>query len=760
MAIAWMTIGVTTTTIQAAAPALQGQVQTRPLTPQDLKDYGLTGVQKASGLATVGIGQPVYLEALVNAGIPSSDITNVSWALTKPLSSVTALSPSPLGTNVPVYKPADRSATKVAGRTMLLPDVAGPYSVVATIRTANSGSTNITVNITAGTYMGIETCSLCHYTGAIIVPPNKQTVEPWSHTLHATKFAREINGGTDPATSHYSKNCISCHTVGYDTSTNAVNGGFDDVATQLGWTFPTNLNAPNWEMMQTNYPDLANLANIQCESCHGPGSEHAYGLGAANKISIGFGTGDCAQCHDSKNNHSRVAEWKNSRHAVSTRTPSGPNRINCVRCHTAMGFEQFIEHAGSTNLYATNTVYEAITCAACHDPHDATHPHQLRAANTYTLPEGTTVTNVGLGALCMTCHHSRNGSAVTNIANYQQGKPTWAGGSSFGPHDSTAGDMIEGVNGITYGKFIPSGAHSYTITNVCVGCHMQPVATTDPAFTKAGGHTFSMTYLDGTNTIDKVDVCVKCHGPIQHFDMVRKDYNSDGLIEGIQTEVQKLLNEVNALLPDSTYRADGNYVADGNPTNSVSVKTNWPTKFLNAAWNYQFVNVEGSHGIHNAPYAIGLLKASIADLTDDIDHDGLSDTWEIANYGVITVTDGNADSDNDGANNALELAAGTNPKLADSDGDGISDWAELQAGSDPTNANDKPGFVVKIEAAGELEFASEVGKTYRVEMVSENNSAWEVVTPNMPGTGQIISVLVSTKHGPSRAFYRVVQVVP
>ena len=62
-----------------------------------------------------------------------------------------------------------------------------------------------------------------------------------------------------------------------------------------------------------------------------------------------------------------------------------------MRCHTAPGFAKFIANAGSTNSYATNVVYEAITCTACHDPHDATNPHQLRAANSYTLPEGTTV---------------------------------------------------------------------------------------------------------------------------------------------------------------------------------------------------------------------------------------------------------------------------------------------------------------------------------------------------------------------------------
>jgi hypothetical protein len=361
----------------------------------------------------------------------------------------------------------------------------------------------------------------------------------------------------------------------------------------------------------------------------------------------------------------------------------------------------------------------------------------------------------------MECHHSRNGSADSNIEKFKLNQPTWAGGVSFGPHDSTAGDMVEGVNGIDYGKFIPSGAHSYTIENVCVGCHMQTIATNSPnyalGFTKAGGHTFSMTYLNGTNTVDLVDVCVKCHGPIQHFDMVRKDYSEDGVIEGIQTEVQKLLNRLNTLLPDSTYRSDGNYVADGIATNSVSAKTNWPTKFLNAAWNWQFVNVEGSHGIHNAPYAIGLLKASIADLTDDLDHDGLSDKWEIANFGAITAYDGNGD-DRDGVKNSLELSAGTNPNVVDSDGDGVTDLVELQAGSDPLNGLDKPGFVVQIYTAAEIEFASEVGKKYQVQKVSDMSGTWLNVSSVTNGTGSMINMTTSTRSGGTQGYFRVVQV--
>src|SRR6478609_4835091 len=68
-------------------------------------------------------------------------------------------------------------------------------------------------------------------------------------------------------------------------------------------------------------------------------------------------------------------------------------------------------------------------------------------------------------------------------------------------------------------------------------------------------------------------------------------------------------------------------VADGLVKSSISVKTNWQTKFLNAAYNWQFVNNDGSKGVHNAPFATALLKASMADLTGDANNDGLPDSW-------------------------------------------------------------------------------------------------------------------------------------
>ena len=738
-----MAVGAATTAM-AAAPALNGQLVTRPLSPQDIKDYTLTGLQGASGLTTIGVGQPAYLETLVNLTIAPSNIVSVTWGLTNlPVGSLATLLPSPLGSNVPTYKMADRTVSQVPSRMLLRPDVKGQYTVTASIVTATSGSTNLALVITAGTYVGAETCAFCH--GADSFEPDKVT--PWSMTKHATMLTKAIDG---LKSDHYSKNCISCHTVGYDTK--ATNGGFDDVAALYNYTFPAVLTNGNWAAM----PDaLKNLSNIQCENCHGPGSQHVASRMSAktNTISVSWAAGDCAQCHDSKNTHVKNAEWNNSRHAVATRTPSGPNRLACVRCHTAAGFAGYIENAGTTNKYATNYVYEAITCAACHDPHDATNDKQLRADGIITLDDGTSVTNAGLGGFCMNCHQSRNGSVNNSIDKYPLLQQTWNGGSSFGVHDNNAADMLEGVNGYTYGKVIPSSAHRMAISNTCVACHMQTLPTTDPGFTKAGGHTMKMSYeaVSGgvTNVVDVTTICAQCHGPVSTFDMVVTDYNGDGIIEGVQTEVQKLLNKLSTLLPSSTYVASGNYVADG-LVKSPSVKTNWPSKFLKAAYNFQFVNNDLSKGVHNAPYAVGLLRASIGDLTGDSNSDGLPDWWQIQYFGSVTNASAapNYAAAGDGVPNWLKFALGISP---------FTPGASVPGGYvfGPSLNNPAATNTVQIYNAAEIVFDTVVGKTYQVQSIMAVGGEWQNVGGSIAGNGRAISYLTQSRTN-KHEFFRVV----
>ena len=88
------------------------------------------------------------------------------------------------------------------------------------------------------------------------------------------------------------------------------------------------------------------------------------------------------------------------------------------------------QHRQSQRFPPTNTTYAAIGCQTCHEPHGQTIPtndnHLIRVMASATFGDGTVITNGGEGNLCMNCHHSRNGSAVTNVVNYPVGLPTWA----------------------------------------------------------------------------------------------------------------------------------------------------------------------------------------------------------------------------------------------------------------------------------------------------------------------------------------------
>jgi hypothetical protein len=754
MAAGLLSLAAAMSASAAAPPALQAQVIPRPITPGDKAAYGLSSsLQVSGGIKTIGIGSPVYLEAQVNIAVPSSDITNVSWAVSaQPVGSAAVLQPSPLGTNVPIYEPADRSAFQIAGRMFFRPDVTGQYQITATIASANSGTTNITINLTAGTYVGINTCALCHSGGLIA----QDMVQSWQTTGHSQIFTEGIDG----LLGHYSQSCLACHTVGYDQNTNAVNGGFDDIATQIGWTFPPVQTNGNWAALD---PRLKNLANIQCENCHGPGSEHAASLGNTNvsnwpRLELTVNTGDCNQCHDAPTHHIKGTEWYTSKHALASRIPTGPNRPACVACHTSLGFLARIN-----NWSSTNTAFASLGCQTCHEPHGQTtptnNPHLLRVLGDYTMPDGTVVTNAGEGSLCLECHHTRNGAAASNIANYQQGKATWYGGSSFGTHDSPQGDMIEGINAINYGQSIPSSAHRYTVTNLCVGCHMQATAApTDPSFLKAGGHTFHMSYTlvstNGvTNTVDRTDACAQCHGPIDTFNIPRADYDGDGIVDGVQTEVQHLLDKLSTMLPNSTYQSNGNYVADGLVKSSISVKTNWPTKFLNAAYNWQFVTMDGSLGVHNAPFAAGLLKASMADLTGDANNDGLPDVWQIQYFGSITNANAapNANPTGDGIPNWLKYNLGLDPTVAGAtmpNGVVFANGKSLVVNPSSTNS-------IAIYTAAEIAFNTEAGKTYQIQAISSITEAWSNVGNPIPGTGTPISYVTPTR-GNAQQFFRVV----
>jgi hypothetical protein len=88
-------------------------------------------------------------------------------------------------------------------------------------------------------------------------------------------------------------------------------------------------------------------------------------------------------------------------------------------------------------------------------------------------------------------------------------------------------------------------------------------------------------------------------------------------------------------------------------------------------------------------YAAGSHPQNAASVPDDIDGDGLSDSWETSLLGNLSYAPTD-DPDGDYATNEEEETAGSHPavRISDSDDDTISDYNEFQAGTDPTNDAD------------------------------------------------------------------------
>jgi hypothetical protein len=580
-----------------AQTTLLSQLAVRALPQDDIDNYKLPAtMERSGGLATIGLGQATYLDALLDINVPADQIVGVTWALSsKPANSNAVLTDSPLTNDVPVYEPSDRLIYQVAGRQLLRADVAGVYNVRATITTVSAGTVTVSRMLTASTYMGIQACTQCHGNGPSST--DWSMVNAWQNTLHASMFTNSINGHgaiVNGKPYPYTAACWGCHTVGYDANSTVANGGFDKIMAQLGWVAPTILQDGNFAAMPKA---LQNVANIQCENCHGAGSTHIASGGDTRLISKSFSSGVCGQCHGEAPHHVKTAEWNNSGHSIAPRDASGTGRETCVGCHTSNGFVGKI--SGATTV---DTTYNAISCQTCHEPHGETIPstntHLVRTLASVTLADGSAVTNAGMGTLCMNCHQARQ-----NAARYAA---TTAGSTYFGPHHGPQGDMLMGTNGFTYGKAIPSSAHGDVVADTCVACHMQTVAATDPVLGKVGGHTFKVTFPGDASApqTDLVGKCQSCHGPdITAINFPLMDYDGDGVIDGVQTEVQHLLDKLALQLPPV-----------GQAKSSLSIDSSWTQPQLEAAYNYLFVQNDKSLGVHNTAYTVGLLKASIADL--------------------------------------------------------------------------------------------------------------------------------------------------
>lgn len=503
-----------------------------------------TAALYTSGLSNVPIKVPVRVECVSpdakNAGKPA-------WTL---------------------LKPADSKATLVftnTQQTVFTPDVVGAYMVNCNLGT---GFVVNGVQINAGTYIGVTAgnCKQCH----------AKYTEEWAKTNHATLFSRELDNKVDgplgiaPSAAgfitHYSETCTRCHTTGWYPGAFAGAGGYWDAKAKANWTFPTwkqidevfTKKAPsNWEAAPA---EVKNMGVIGCEVCHGPANEHVKNN--AKVMDASFANGVCDQCHGAAANHSKGWQLANSKHTTGTSFEeiNGPARQDCVRCHSAHALASFIANPKSPASWSNEE--STITCVGCHDPHDEKFAFQLRlVGKPLEFPYADKAKDVGLSALCETCHNARR-----NGDDFAAGKTT-----SY-PHYSAAAEMLTDLGGVTYGATVPNSPHGMLVGNApvptgsttpgsakfkwskpedtkgnvpgpCVVCHMWDTVTvmTDTLAFKVGGHSFNAVTPDGKTAYGAS--CKSCHGDVKDFNMKAKaDYDGNGQVEGVQTETKGLLN--------------------------------------------------------------------------------------------------------------------------------------------------------------------------------------------------------------------------
>ena len=641
---------------------------------------GTTGLPFVAnpGLRNVPIGQPLMLQG------PDSGETQTTWnfTLTKPSGSAASLDLIDKTTRFPHFTP----------------DVVGTYTVTETVsaksmkiyagkwigilQPAVDGSDNPRGDLDPGCLSGGG--GLCHSAATL----TKFT--DWRKSGHSEVMVVGMAEG-----SHYNVNsCANCHSVGgtylgADTSA----GSFRNVIAASGFTNATFLSqlvpSLDEEVIEKSpffkgFPQVLQLSEVQCENCHGPNSNgEVHGAGRpdpanAKAARVSFSSDVCAPCHGEPTRHGRYQEWRESGHgdfetAIGEGFSGTPPtiRADCAGCHTGQGFVPFVAQLQGGNPLRTLTpasiallnaagvtrdTVQPITCVTCHTPHDAGKQPglvgnvvKLRGdyqsggawdGNTPLLPSGFQANGVGRGALCITCHNSRNGGSGTTVALHEDGNPIFGNFTSYSaPHEAAQGDVLMGRNAYFFGtgQIGQRSKHSL-LADACVTCHLQKTPA-DPAFgvgltTSGAGtnHSFGIITSPTLTVEEQVNaLCKQCHGDFEGTG-VQKTFETayNNMIKEVQNAILRVkFGSTGAIPPGTTLvfipgrspavsvngaanQTLASYLANapGTPATGPIPASGFQIDLGKANWNATLVEVDQSKGVHNPGFSLDVIQAT------------------------------------------------------------------------------------------------------------------------------------------------------
>ncbi|MBX2993140.1 MAG: T9SS type A sorting domain-containing protein [Bacteroidetes bacterium] len=557
----------------------------------------------STGLRAVGVQSRVYFQ--VDSAGSGAGASPVWTILAKPATSTATLD-SATGSLI--------NSIKV--------DVGGEYVVRATIGALSAQDT-----VFATTYWGVSTDPQ----GGCFCHPNAATIKTnWQASKHATLFNKGITGNSDVSRGQgqYSPSCIKCHTNGWDPNANNNNFGYQ--VKQTGWDTSWYAGLPrygNYYLINQNDTSRWNMltatqkthANVGCESCHGPMVDHKL-TADPKKAGLSIKADVCNVCHDGSRRHSIGTYFEQSGHSqLHYGGAAEGGRANCQPCHTGAGFLYYTRNAPASydtigiaaKWVLSRDAGTSISCQACHDPHGNNNPYQLRSVrldslrNGYRIPESF---NNNPGMLCAHCHSSRYSINVRIKANQP---PYYGFNARFYAHYNTQADMLYGSNGSQVeSDFLGLNTHG-GLEGGCTSCHMQKRKNRlDGSNNLLSNHSFSMTdTIFAGNVYKPTDACKSCHGHIEDFNDIRAfyDFDRNGVIEGVQTEVQGLLTQLKAILP----QRNGEVIGGGTVNAADSAMIHNRLDLIRGIWAYKFVLYDGSLGIHNTKYAVRLLYQAL-----------------------------------------------------------------------------------------------------------------------------------------------------